>query len=108
MNRIVERINDYLTNGGLFNPELMDHEKVRNLLLDSRSEIQRIQKDKDELARIFRQMDLEKYPETYFISGTLGKFQPGEMPPQVMVIPSYGSDVTYVYEKTEKVMVHGW
>lgn len=30
------RITDYLGNGGLFNPEMMDHDKVRDLLLDCR------------------------------------------------------------------------
>ena len=34
-----ERINDYLSCGGLFNPEMMEHEKVRELLLDCREEI---------------------------------------------------------------------
>lgn len=29
-----ERITDYLTNGGQFNPEYMDHDKVRDLLID--------------------------------------------------------------------------
>jgi len=27
-------ITEYLSAGGLFNPELMDHEKVRDLLID--------------------------------------------------------------------------
>lgn len=31
---LAERIREYLGNGGLFNPELMDHEKVRDLLTD--------------------------------------------------------------------------
>jgi hypothetical protein len=32
--RLVGRIREYLSNGGLFNPEAMDHEKVRDLLMD--------------------------------------------------------------------------
>lgn len=31
-----DRITEYLNNGGLFNPEMMDHEKVRDLLMDCR------------------------------------------------------------------------
>lgn len=31
---INERITNYLGNGGLFNPESMDHDKVRDLLID--------------------------------------------------------------------------
>jgi hypothetical protein len=31
-----QRITDYLSSGGLFNPELMEHDKVRELLIDCR------------------------------------------------------------------------
>jgi len=34
--QLIERINCYLGNGGFFNPEMMDHDKVRDLLLDAR------------------------------------------------------------------------
>ena len=33
---LIERINEYLASGGLFNPELMHHDKVRDLLIDLR------------------------------------------------------------------------
>lgn len=33
---LVDRITEYLSSGGLFNPELMEHEKVRDLLIDLR------------------------------------------------------------------------
>jgi len=33
---IYDKINDYLASGGLFNPELMDHEQVRDLLIECR------------------------------------------------------------------------
>ena len=42
-----ERITDYLSSGGLFNPELMEHEKVRELLLDCREEIIELQLARD-------------------------------------------------------------
>lgn len=34
--RIDQRITDYLSTGGLFNPEMADHRKVRDLLIDIR------------------------------------------------------------------------
>jgi hypothetical protein len=37
---LLNRIQDYLSNGGLFNPELMEPDKVRALLLDCRDHIQ--------------------------------------------------------------------
>lgn len=33
---LVERIQNYLGNGGLFNPEMMEHDKVRDLLMACR------------------------------------------------------------------------
>lgn len=37
---ILERIQSYLNNGGFFNPELMDHEAVRDLILDIRDHLE--------------------------------------------------------------------
>ena len=34
--RIVERITEYLSGGGLFNPEMAIHDAVRDLLIDCR------------------------------------------------------------------------
>jgi len=39
---VVERCYEYLSNGGLFNPELMDHQSVSNLVIDCRDEIERL------------------------------------------------------------------
>ena len=36
-----ERITEYLTNGGLFNPEYMNHDKVRDLLIDIREYLEK-------------------------------------------------------------------
>ena len=39
MNRakeILDRIKNYLVSGGLFNPEAMEHKKVRDLIMDAR------------------------------------------------------------------------
>lgn len=33
---ITERITEYLSVGGLFNPEMMNHDKVRDILIDCR------------------------------------------------------------------------
>lgn len=39
---VEDRITEYLAAGGLFNPEMMEHDKVRDLLVDCRAEIQRL------------------------------------------------------------------
>jgi len=33
---VVNKITEYLCNGGLFNPELMNHDSVRDLLIECR------------------------------------------------------------------------
>lgn len=37
---IVERITAYLAGGGLFNPELANHDAVRDLLIDARAALE--------------------------------------------------------------------
>lgn len=56
LEQIRDRITDYLGNGGLFNPELMEPEKVRDLLMDVREVID------DLLKRSSVESLLEKYP----------------------------------------------
>lgn len=36
---IFDKLTEYCLHGGLYNPELMEHEKVRNLLIEAREEI---------------------------------------------------------------------
>ncbi len=38
------RIKEYLGNGGLFNPEMMDHYEVRKLIMDANKEIDRLRR----------------------------------------------------------------
>lgn len=40
--RLSERITEYLAAGGLFNPEMMDHDKVSRLLIDCRAALDEI------------------------------------------------------------------
>lgn len=39
--RLLQRIQEYLEVGGLFNPELMEHDKVRDLIIDCRDYIEK-------------------------------------------------------------------
>ena len=43
MTNVYEMIDSYLGNGGLFNPELMRHEYVRDMVLECRDELHRLQ-----------------------------------------------------------------
>lgn len=50
------RIGEYLSSGGLFNPELADHEAVRDLLMACRDELTN---QDEELKRVHKLPDLE-------------------------------------------------
>jgi hypothetical protein len=39
VSELSERITNYLASGGLWNPDLMDHDKVRQLLMDCRTHL---------------------------------------------------------------------
>lgn len=39
-----DKITQYLSSGGLFNPELMDHNTVRDLLIECKSKIDFLEK----------------------------------------------------------------
>ena len=49
---VSERITEYLSNGGLFNPELMDHAKVRDLLIDFRDRIDILTREREAEAAV--------------------------------------------------------
>ena len=36
---MIDKITEYLSSGGYFNPELMEHDKVRDLLMDIREQL---------------------------------------------------------------------
>jgi hypothetical protein len=43
---VIQRISDYLSSGGLFNPEMVAcHDAVRDLLIDARAELQALAPD---------------------------------------------------------------
>ena len=46
---INETIKQYLAVGGLHNPELMEHTKVRDMILDAKKEIETLRADREKL-----------------------------------------------------------
>lgn len=74
---IVERCYDYLSNGGLSNPELMDHEAVSNLVIDCRNEIERLRQQNAELVKEINKLkqakEVNKYDHHYPDDGFGGR-----------------------------------
>lgn len=58
--------------------------------------------------RIIRSMHAEKFLDTYFICGEAGKKDANNMPDRILVCPAYGSDFSYIYEKTGETTGPEW
>jgi hypothetical protein len=58
MSEIVKRVNDYLLGGGLFNPELANHQNVSVLMRDCRAEIQRLSAEVERLTDTLHHISL--------------------------------------------------
>lgn len=105
---IEDRIDNYLNSGGLFNPELMEHEKVRDLIIDCRAELDRLRAKCDKQAMILRRLTPERHPDTLFIYGVLGSKDQNSMPEKLLVVPAYGCDFSYIYERTTHTIGCEW
>ncbi len=78
------------------------------LLKEAADVIERLTKKCDMQAMILRRLTPENYPDVLFIHGTLGEKDQNGMPEKLMVIPAYGVDFSYIYERTEKITGPEW
>lgn len=104
MNKIVDEIGHYLQLGGLFNPELMEHHKVSDLLMRARDEIERLMNKCDKQAMVIRRVYVEEWPDTWFAWHGYGEVDQNNLPKYIEVVPAYGVDWTQVYERTDRTI----
>lgn len=72
------------------------------------SENERLRKKCDMQATILRRLTPESHPDTLFISGVLGARDMNNMPEKLLVVPAYGVDFAYIYERTDKTTGPEW
>ena len=82
-----------------------DAMKVASRLAD---EVERLTKKCDMQANILRKLSPDKFPDTLFISGVIGERDFNNMPEKLLVVPAYGVDFAYIYERTEKTTGPEW
>ena len=75
---------------------------------DLEAEIVRLRAKCDMQANILRKLTPDKFPDTLFISGVLGERDFNNMPQKLLVVPAYGVDFSYIYERTEKTTGPEW
>jgi hypothetical protein len=60
------------------------------------------------MSRIYKHLNPEQHPGVYFIHGSLGSYDDNGMPEKLMIVPAYGVDFSYIYERTEKTTGPEW
>lgn len=79
---IVDEIQGYLMNGGLFNPELMEHQKVSEMIIQARNEITALRAKVAELENQNGWINISyDSPEFELFSGEPLKVLGGDIPP---------------------------
>jgi len=73
-----------------------------------RQEVERLQDIVTRMGRIYKHLNPEKHPGVYFIHGSLGSYDENGMPERLMIVPAYGVDFSYIYERTEKTTGPEW
>ena len=104
MSDVLFQIRNYLSHGGLFNPELMEHHKVADLLMKCRDEIERLVDKCDRQAMVIRRIYVDEYPDTWFAWHGFGEKDRNNLPQYIEVVPAHGVGWTQVYEKTERTV----
>jgi hypothetical protein len=97
---MAEDVLDYLKDAYSF---LMDP-----ALGEAIKEIERLRKKCDLQTMILRRLDAEKFPGTYFIHSGLGETDANGMPERLMIVPTYGADFSYIYQRTDKTTGPEW
>jgi hypothetical protein len=73
-----------------------------------KAEIDRLKTKCDAQAMILRRLTPEHSPDTIFIHSELGEKDSNGMPEKLLVVPAYGCDFAYVYERTDKTTGPEW
>lgn len=82
--------------------------EMKQTIADKEAEIARLQDKCDKQAMILRRLTPENHPDTLFISGIAGERDMNNMPEKLLVVPAYGCDFAYVYQRTEKTTGPEW
>lgn len=82
--------------------------EMKQTISDKEAEIERLRTKCDMQANILRRLTPDKFPDTLFISGVLGERDFNNMPQKILVVPAYGVDFSYIYERTEKTTGPEW
>lgn len=72
------------------------------------AEIDRLRNKCNHQAMILRRLNPEMFPDTLFIHSLVGEKDENKMPEKIMVVPAFGVDFSYIYERTGKTVGPEW
>jgi hypothetical protein len=81
---------------------------LSDVLLDAALEIERLREKCDKQAAMLQRLFPDKFPWTPFITSVGGGIDENRMPERLYVVPAYGCDFSYVYERTDKTVGPEW
>lgn len=82
--------------------------EMKQTIANKEQEIERLQDIVTRMSRIYKHLNPEQYPGVYFIHGSLGSYDSNGMPEKLLVVPAYGVDFSYIYERTDKTTGPEW
>ena len=75
---------------------------------EAADEIERLQEKCNKQAAMLQHLFPDKFPWTPFITSVGGGIDENRMPERLYVVPAYGCDFSYVYERTDKTVGPEW
>lgn len=87
---------------------MTQNDETERFIQSLMDDITRLKNKCDMQATILRRLTPESHPDTLFISGVLGERDMNNMPEKLLVVPAYGVDFAYIYERTNKTTGPEW
>ena len=85
-----------------------DHLDEGGLYILAAKEIRRLREKCDMQAMILQRITPETHPGVLFIHAELGQKDRNGMPEELLVVPTYGVDFSYVYKRTDRTTGPEW
>lgn len=82
--------------------------EMKQTISDKEQEIERLKEKCNMQATILQRITPESHPGVYFIHAELGEKDHNGMPEKFLVVPAYGCDFSYVYERTNETTGPQW
>ena len=101
-------ITDRLTEVGGFDDVAVLCSEARDEIYKLRREIERLKEKSNKQAMVLQRLTPETHPDVLFIHALLGEKDHNGMPEKLLVVPAYGVDFSYVYERTDKTTGSEW